>query len=137
MTADSEPAARGVTFDPASGIDPDSAAQAQAILRRRMLRAFVGRGLLESFGAKEMLSYLHSGFSGGVDADVCIESQDRAGLEWLLRANGFPEAINGWCQASKRRACGFTRLATIRTVIFLIAGKIDFHAVNPHAGQPT
>ncbi|MFZ5654064.1 MAG: hypothetical protein ACOY42_06660, partial [Pseudomonadota bacterium] len=26
---------------------------------------------------------------------------------------------------------------TIRTVIFLIAGKLDFGAVNPHAQQPT
>ena len=41
------------------------------------------RGLLESFEAKEMLACKHSGFS--VDAGVCIESQDRAGLERLLR----------------------------------------------------
>ena len=53
------------------------------------------------------------------------------------QTNGFLEAINGLFQASKRRARGFTRLATIRTVIFLIAGKLDFHALNPHAGQPT
>ncbi len=79
MTADSEPAARGVTFDPACGIDPDSAAQAQATLRRRMLRAFVGRGLLENFGAKEMLAYLHSGFSVGVP--MCA-SKPRTALAW-------------------------------------------------------
>ena len=53
------------------------------------------------------------------------------------QTNGFLEAINGLFQASKRRARGFTRLATIRTVIFLIAGKLDFQAINPHAGQPT
>ncbi len=53
------------------------------------------------------------------------------------QTNGFLEAINGLFQASKRRARGFTRLTTIRTVIFLIAGKLDFHAINPHAGQPT
>lgn len=50
------------------------------------------------------------------------------------QTNGFLEAINGLFQASKRRARGFTRIATIRTVIFLIAGKLDFHAINPHAG---
>ncbi len=55
----------------------------QACLRRRILRAFVGRGLLESFEAKEMLGYQHSGFS--VDAGVRIEAHDRAGLERLLR----------------------------------------------------
>jgi transposase len=53
------------------------------------------------------------------------------------QTNGFLQAINGLFQASKRRARGFVRLATIRTVIFLIAGKLDFHAINPHAGQPT
>ena len=40
-------------------------------------------------------------------------------------------------QAAKRRARGFTRLSTIKTVISLIAGKLDFQAVNPHARQPT
>ena len=58
-------------------------AQAQATFRRRILRAFVGRGLWESFEAKEMLGYQHNGFS--VDAGVCIQAHDRAGLERLLR----------------------------------------------------
>ncbi|WP_292977881.1 ISL3 family transposase [Nitrosomonas sp.] len=49
------------------------------------------------------------------------------------QTNGFLEALNGLFQAAKRRARGFTRFSTIRTVIFLIAGKLDFTAVNPHA----
>jgi transposase len=53
------------------------------------------------------------------------------------QTNGFLEAINGLFQAAKRKARGFTRIATIKTVIFLIAGKLDFQAINPHAGQPT
>jgi len=53
------------------------------------------------------------------------------------QTNGFLEAINGLFQAAKRRARGFTRLSTIRTVIFLIAGKLDFQAINAHARQPT
>jgi len=53
------------------------------------------------------------------------------------QTNGFLEALNGLFQAAKRRARGFTRFDTIRTVIFLIAGKLDFAAVNPHAPQPT
>ena len=53
------------------------------------------------------------------------------------QTNGFLEAINGLFQAAKRRARGFSRLATIKTVIFLIAGKLNFTAINPHAGQPT
>ena len=73
----------GVTFHPASGIDATAVGQVQADLRRRILRAFVGRGLLESCDAKEMLAYQHSGFS--VDAGACIEAPDRAALERLLR----------------------------------------------------
>lgn len=53
------------------------------------------------------------------------------------QTNGFLEAINGLFQTAKRRARGFTRLSTIKTVIFLIVGKLDFHAINPHAPQPT
>jgi len=53
------------------------------------------------------------------------------------QTNGFLEAINGLFQAAKRRARGFTRLSTIKTVVFLIAGKLDFSVINPHAGQPT
>ncbi len=53
------------------------------------------------------------------------------------QTNGFLEALNGLFQAAKRRARGFTRISTIRTVIFLIAGKLDFRVVNPHASQPT
>ena len=52
-------------------------------MRRRILRAFVGRGLIEKADAKDMLAYQHSGFS--VDAGVCIEAHDRAALERLLR----------------------------------------------------
>ena len=49
------------------------------------------------------------------------------------QTNGFLEAINGLFQAAKRRARGFGRLSTIKVVIFLIAGKLDFHAINTHA----
>lgn len=46
--------------------------------------------------------------------------------------NGFLEALNGLFQASKRKARGYRRLSTIRTIIFLIAGKLDFRTLNPH-----
>jgi hypothetical protein len=78
----------GVIFHPATGIDADAVALVQTDLRRRILRAFVGRGLLESFEAKEMLGYQHSGFS--VDAGVCIEAHDRAALERRLRYYARP-----------------------------------------------
>lgn len=47
--------------------------------------------------------------------------------------NGFLEALNGLFQAAKRKARGYRRLSTIRTIIFLIAGKLDFRNLNPHA----
>ena len=80
-----------VIFHPASAIDETAVAQVQATLRSRILRAFVGRGLLESFDAKDMLGYQHSGFS--VDAGVCIEAHDRAALERLLRYCARPPAV--------------------------------------------
>ena len=73
----------GVIFHPASGIDAGAVVQVQTDLRRRILRAFVGRGLLENCDAKEMLAYQHSGFS--VDAGVCIQAHDRAALERLRK----------------------------------------------------
>jgi transposase len=52
--------------------------------------------------------------------------------------NGFLEALNGLFQAAKRKARGYGRFSTIRTVIFLIAGKLDFSRINQHVGnQPT
>ncbi|WP_128003709.1 ISL3 family transposase [Piscinibacter defluvii] len=53
------------------------------------------------------------------------------------QTNGFLEAINGLFQAAKRRARGYGSFDTIKTVIFLIAGKLNFQAINPHVGQPT
>jgi transposase len=49
------------------------------------------------------------------------------------QTNGFLEALNGLFQAAKRKARGYGRFSTIRTVIFLIAGKLNFSRINPHA----
>ena len=80
---DAQSSSPGIVFHPASAIDETAVAQVQADLRRRILRAFVGRGLIEKADAKEMLGYQHCGFS--VDAGVCIQAHDRAALERLLR----------------------------------------------------
>jgi Putative transposase len=80
---DDKATSANVIFHPATGIDVDAVLQVQTTLRCPLLRAFVGRGLLESFEAQEMLGYQHSGFS--VDASVCIQAHDRAALERLLR----------------------------------------------------
>ena len=49
------------------------------------------------------------------------------------QTNGFLEAINGLFQAAKRKARGYGNFSTIRAVVFLLAGKLDFSKVNPHA----
>jgi transposase len=49
------------------------------------------------------------------------------------QTNGFIEALNGLFQAAKRKARGYTRFSTMRTVLFIIAGKLDFTTINPHA----
>jgi hypothetical protein len=78
----------GIVFPLVSAVNATAVAQAQADLRRRILGAFVGRGLIEKADAKDMLAYQHSGFS--VDAGVCIEADDRAALERLLRYGARP-----------------------------------------------
>ena len=97
------------------------------------------------FAAEETFGF------AGIDPTELADVQTVADVETLVRrhlegivawaqtrqTNGFLEAINGLFQAAKRRARGFTRLSTIGTVIFLIAGKLDFQAINPHARQPT
>jgi transposase len=49
------------------------------------------------------------------------------------QTNGFLEAINGLFQAAKRKARGYGKFTTIRAVIFLLAGKLNFARVNPFA----
>ena len=51
------------------------------------------------------------------------------------QTNGFLEALNGLFQSAKRRARGYGRFSTIRTVIFLLAGKLDFSKLNPHVAH--
>ena len=55
-------------------------------------------------------------------------------LAWVhsRQTNGFLEAINGLFQAAKRKARGYGRFRTIRMVIFMIAGKLDFSRINPY-----
>jgi hypothetical protein len=42
------------------------------------------------------------------------------------QTSGFIKAINGLFQAAKPKARGYPRFDTMRTVIFLIAGKLNF-----------
>jgi transposase len=49
------------------------------------------------------------------------------------QTNGFLEAINGLFQAAKRKARGYGNFSTIHTVIFLLAGKLDFSTINSYS----
>ena len=102
---DAQSSPPGIVFHPASAIDETAVAQVQTDLCRRILRAFVGRGLIEQADAKEMLGYQHSGFS--VDAGVCIEAHDRAALERLLRYCARPPfAMDRLRKEADRSHCG-------------------------------
>jgi transposase len=59
-------------------------------------------------------------------------------IAWIQtrHTNGFIEALNGLFQVAKRKARGYTRFATMRTVLFLLAGKLDFTSINPYAPHP-
>jgi hypothetical protein len=65
-------------------LDADDAKAVQTQVRRRILRAFVRRGLIVAHDRKEMDAWEHGGgFS--LDASVSIEAHDRQGLERLPR----------------------------------------------------
>lgn len=53
------------------------------------------------------------------------------------QTNGFLEALNELFQATKRKARGYGRFDTIRTVIFLFVGKLDFSKINRYVGGVT
>ena len=46
------------------------------------------------------------------------------------QTNGFLEAINGLFHAARRKARGYGRFRTVRMIIFLIAGQLDFSRIN-------
>lgn len=73
-----------MAFHGACGLDALTIANVQAVVRKRVLRTFVRRNLIDKDDGKEMSELEHDGgFS--VDASVCMEGTDRPGLERLLR----------------------------------------------------
>ena len=53
-------------------------------------------------------------------------------LNWAYQkiSNGILEGFNSLFQAAKSKARGYRRFDTIRTIIYLITGKIDFSKIN-------
>jgi hypothetical protein len=71
-------------------------------MRKRILRGFDGRGLLEGFEAKEMQAYRQSGFS--LDTRVCIPDVDISSNLGILVPAGTPAAILDRLNSSLNRA---------------------------------
>ena len=73
----------GVQFRQAAALTPVVLASIAEQVRRRVVRWFARRGLLDPDDVQDMLAWEHGGFS--LDASVCIAGHDWAGLERLLR----------------------------------------------------
>ncbi len=102
--------------------------QLREILERKQVN--VVRGMLTQWATNVMRSK--------VEPMKAVAKMIRSHLNGIVawtqtrQTNGFLEAINGLFQAAKRKARGYGNFSTIRTVVFLIAGKLDFSKINPH-----
>ena len=138
-----------------ASLKPEAAAYLDALIARmatvRTARAWVYKEQLREILARKQINVARDMLKhwctcvmrSKVEPMKEVAAMVRRHLEGIVawaqtrQTNGFLEALNGLFQSAKRRARGFTRFTTIRTVIFLIAGKLDFAVINPHARQPT
>ena len=138
-----------------ASLKPEAAADLDALIARmatvRTARAWVYKEQLREILARKQINVARDMLKhwctcvmrSKVEPMKEVAAMVRRHLEGIVawaqtrQTNGFLEALNGLFQSAKRRARGFTRFTTIRSVIFLIAGKIDFAVINPHARQPT
>ena len=138
-----------------ASLKPEAAADLDALIARmatvRTARAWVSKEQLRQILARKQINVARDMLKhwctcvmrSKVEPMKEVAAMVRRHLEGIVawaqtrQTNGFLEALNGLFQSAKRRARGFTRFTTIRTVIFLIAGKLDFAVINPHARQPT
>jgi len=111
---------------------------ARAWLYREQLRDILDRkqiNVVSTMLAQWCTNVMRSKVSPMKAVAVMIREHFDGIVAWAQtrQTNGFIEAINGLFQAAKRKARGYTRFQTMRTVLFLIAGKLNFAAINPHA----
>ena len=71
------------SFYPTNNLSPEDIHATQEHIRKRVLRLFRAKGLIDSDAASDMLEWENSGFS--LNANVRIEAHDREGLERLIR----------------------------------------------------
>jgi transposase len=109
---------------------------ARAWLYREQLREILDRKQINVMRAL-LSQWCTNVMRSKVEAMKEVASMIRTHLEGIVswartrRTNGFLEAILGLFQAAKRKARGYGNFQTIRTVIFLLAGKLDFSRINP------
>ena len=133
-----------------ASLKPEAAADLDALIARmatvRTARAWVYKEQLRQILARKQINVARDMLKhwctcvmrSKVEPMKEVAAMVRRHLEGIVawaqtrQTNGFLEALNGLFQSAKRRARGFTRFTTIRTVIFLIAGKLDFSRLNPH-----
>ena len=55
-------------------------------------------------------------------------------VNWIYYkiANGILEGFNSIFQAAKAKARGYKRPDTIKAMIYLLTGKLDFSKINPY-----
>ncbi len=111
---------------------------ARAWLYREQLRDILDRkqiNVVSAMLAQWCTNVMRSKVAPMKDVATMIRKHFDGIVAWTQtrQTNGFIEAINGLFQAAKRKARGYTRFQTMRTVLFLIAGKLNFAAINPHA----
>jgi transposase len=111
---------------------------ARAWLYREQLRDILGRrqfNIVSAMLAQWCTNVMRSKVEPMKQVAAMIRNHFDGIVAWTRsrQTNGFIEAINGLFQAAKRKARGYTRFQTMKTVLFLIAGKLNFAAINPHA----
>ena len=134
-----------------ASLNPEAAADLDALVARmttvRTARAWVYKERLREILERKQINVVRSMLKhwctcvmrSKVEPMKVVAALVRRHIEGIVawaqtrQTNGFLEALNGLFQAAKRRARGFATFNTIKVVVFLIAGKLDFHAVNPHA----
>lgn len=115
---------------------------ARAWMYREQLRAILDRKQVHVVGRmlrQWCVNVMRSKVEPMKDVARLIRSHFYGIVAWARtrQTNGFLEALNGLFQAAKRKARGYGRFATIRMVIFLLIGKLDFSSINPYVELPT
>jgi transposase len=81
----------------------------------------------------------HSRLPQMVKAAKTIRRHWQGVLSWASQRirYGILEGFNSIFQAAKSKARGYKKFETIRTIIYLLTGKLDFSKINPYCSTHT